>query len=166
MNRKRIAQYCCAALVAAGIGLNIQNATVNYGINANRLALMAVGGSNSASGTILPSIGPMISVVSWIVSVFTDDSTTPTPEPDPEPKSLKCEIEEQTAVTTTNQQDEVHGEGHAGNNYVGGSGGGSHQSGSTTATTSHPKRWACQASEDGDMTPSECQPKCLSKNPK
>ena len=35
MNRKRIAQYCCAALVASGIGLNIQNTIADYGIGEN-----------------------------------------------------------------------------------------------------------------------------------
>lgn len=47
MNKKRIAQYCCAALVAAGLGLNIQNAIADYGIGENSLSLVAVGGSNS-----------------------------------------------------------------------------------------------------------------------
>ena len=49
MNRKRIAQYCCAALVAAGIGLNIQNAIADYGIGENSLSLVATGGSGSGS---------------------------------------------------------------------------------------------------------------------
>ena len=35
MKKKRIAQYCCAALVAAGIGLNIQNTIADYGIGEN-----------------------------------------------------------------------------------------------------------------------------------
>lgn len=51
MNKKRIAQYCCAALVAAGIGLNIQNAIADYGIGENSLSLVAVGGSNSGSNS-------------------------------------------------------------------------------------------------------------------
>ena len=51
MNKKRIAQYCCAALVAAGIGLNIQNAIADYGIGENSFALVAVGGSNSGSSS-------------------------------------------------------------------------------------------------------------------
>ena len=51
MNRKRIAQYCCAALVAAGVGLNIQNAIVDYGIGLNSLSLVAGPGSNSDSNS-------------------------------------------------------------------------------------------------------------------
>ena len=42
MNKKRMAQYCCAALVAAGIGLNVQNALSDYGIGENSLSLVAV----------------------------------------------------------------------------------------------------------------------------
>ena len=41
MKKKRIAQYCCAALVAVGIGLNIQNAVADYGMNKNTLSLLA-----------------------------------------------------------------------------------------------------------------------------
>ena len=51
MNKKRIAQYCCAALVAAGVGLNIQNAIADYGIAENSLSLVAVGGTNSGSNS-------------------------------------------------------------------------------------------------------------------
>ena len=51
MNRKRIAQYCCAALVAAGVGLNIQNAIADYGIGQNSLSLVAGPGSNSGSNS-------------------------------------------------------------------------------------------------------------------
>lgn len=51
MNKKRIAQYCCAALVAAGVGLNIQNALENYGIGENSLSLVAIGGSDSNSNS-------------------------------------------------------------------------------------------------------------------
>ena len=51
MNKKRIAQYCCAVLVAAGVGLNIQNAIADYGIAENSLSLVAVGGSNSGSNS-------------------------------------------------------------------------------------------------------------------
>lgn len=51
MSKKRIAQYCCAALVAAGVGLNIQNAIADYGIAENSLSLVAVGGSNSGSNS-------------------------------------------------------------------------------------------------------------------
>ena len=50
MKTKRIAQLCCAVLVAAGIGLNIQNALTNYGMNSNMLSLVATGGSGSNSG--------------------------------------------------------------------------------------------------------------------
>lgn len=51
MNRKRIAQYCCAALVAAGVGLNIQNAIADYGIGQNSFSLVAGPGSNSGSNS-------------------------------------------------------------------------------------------------------------------
>lgn len=51
MNKNRIAQYCCAALVAAGIGLNIQNAIADYGIGENSLSLVADPGSNSGSNS-------------------------------------------------------------------------------------------------------------------
>jgi len=51
MKTKRIAQLCCAALVAAGIGLNIQNALTDYGMNSDLLSLVATGGSNSNCST-------------------------------------------------------------------------------------------------------------------
>ena len=51
MNKKRIAQLCCAALVASGIGLNIQNAIADYGIGENSLSLVAGPGSNSGSNS-------------------------------------------------------------------------------------------------------------------
>ena len=52
MSKKRIAQFCCAVLVAAGVGLNIQNAIADYGIAENSLSLVAVGpGSNSGSNS-------------------------------------------------------------------------------------------------------------------
>lgn len=51
MNKKRTAQYCCAALVAAGIGLNIQNAIADYGIGENSLSLVADPGSGSNSNS-------------------------------------------------------------------------------------------------------------------
>lgn len=51
MQKKRIAQYCCAALVAAGIGLNIQNALEDYGIGENSLSLIADPGSGSNSNS-------------------------------------------------------------------------------------------------------------------
>ena len=43
MRKKRIVQYCCAALVAAGVGLNIQNAIADYGMSGNTLSLVATG---------------------------------------------------------------------------------------------------------------------------
>lgn len=43
MKKKRIAQLCCAALVVAGVGLNIQNALTDYGMNKNSLSLVAGG---------------------------------------------------------------------------------------------------------------------------
>lgn len=51
MNKKRIAQYCCAALVASGIGLNIQNAIENYGIGENSLSLVATGGTGMSGSS-------------------------------------------------------------------------------------------------------------------
>ena len=51
MNKNRIAQYCCAALVAVGIGLNIQNAIADYGIGEKSLSLVADPGSNSGSNS-------------------------------------------------------------------------------------------------------------------
>lgn len=52
MNKKRIALFSCAALVASGIGLNIQNALSDYGIGENSFSLVAVGpGSNSGSNS-------------------------------------------------------------------------------------------------------------------
>jgi len=51
MNKKRIAQYCCAALVAAGIGLNIQNALSDYGIGQDSLSLVAKPGSGTNSNS-------------------------------------------------------------------------------------------------------------------
>ena len=50
-----MAQYCCAALVAAGIGLNIQNAIADYGIGENSNSLVATGGSGS-SGSCVESL--------------------------------------------------------------------------------------------------------------
>ena len=51
MNKNRIAQYCCAALVAAGVGLNIQNAIADYGIGEKSLSLVADPGSGSNSNS-------------------------------------------------------------------------------------------------------------------
>ena len=51
MKKNKIAQYCCAALVALGIGLNIQNALVDYGIGENSFSLVATGGTNSGSNS-------------------------------------------------------------------------------------------------------------------
>ena len=133
MNRKRIARYCCAALVAAGIGLNIQNATANYGISENKLALMAVGGSNSASGTIL--IGPYPIV--WFISVLTDDSTTP--KPDDKPKKYACKAKTVVHHENSNGSQSGGGEANAGN---GTSGGGAHGEGSSS--TSHEETYTTQ----------------------
>lgn len=49
MKKKRIAQYCCAALVLVGMGLNIQNALTGYGLGENTLSLVASSGSENAS---------------------------------------------------------------------------------------------------------------------
>lgn len=51
MKTNKIALFSCAALVAAGIGLNIQNAIADYGIGENSFSLVAVGGSNSGSNS-------------------------------------------------------------------------------------------------------------------
>ncbi len=51
MKSKKIALFSCAALVAAGIGLNIQNALADYGIGENSLSLVAGPGSNSGSNS-------------------------------------------------------------------------------------------------------------------
>lgn len=51
MNKKRIALFCSAALVAAGIGLNIQNALADYGIGENSFSLIADPSSCSGSNT-------------------------------------------------------------------------------------------------------------------
>lgn len=51
MKKDRIALFCSAALVAAGIGLNIQNALANYGIGENSLSLIAAPDSNSNSNS-------------------------------------------------------------------------------------------------------------------
>ena len=67
MKTKRIAQLCCAALVAAGIGLNIQNALTDYGMSSNLLSLVATGGSNSncssPSSMTVTYIPPFASVI-------------------------------------------------------------------------------------------------------
>ena len=63
MKTKKIALFSCAALVAAGLGLNIQNALADYGINDESLSLVAVGpGSNSNSNSNSNS-GPIKSIV-------------------------------------------------------------------------------------------------------
>ena len=51
MNRKKIALFSCVALVAVGIGLNIQNAIADYGIDENSYSLVAVPGSGSNSNS-------------------------------------------------------------------------------------------------------------------
>lgn len=51
MKTRKIVLFSCAALVAAGIGLNIQNALANYGIGENSFSLVAVGDSNSNSNS-------------------------------------------------------------------------------------------------------------------
>ena len=67
MKTRRIAQLCCAALVAAGIGLNIQNALTDYGMNSDLLSLVATGGSNSncssPSSMTVTYIPPFASVI-------------------------------------------------------------------------------------------------------
>lgn len=58
MKTKRIAQLCCAALVAAGIGLNVHNALADYGIGENSFSLVAVNpDTNSNSNPDSVSVG-------------------------------------------------------------------------------------------------------------
>lgn len=52
MKSKKIALFSCAALVAAGIGLNIQNAIADYGIGENSFSLVATGGSGSSGSCV------------------------------------------------------------------------------------------------------------------
>lgn len=52
MKKKRIVQYCCAALVALGVGLNIQNAIADYGMNKNTLSLVAECITYATGGTL------------------------------------------------------------------------------------------------------------------
>ena len=52
MRKKRIVQYCCAVLVAAGIGLNIQNAIADYGMNRNTMSLVAECITYATGGTL------------------------------------------------------------------------------------------------------------------
>ncbi len=52
MRKKRIVQYCCVVLVAAGIGLNIQNAIADYGMNRNTLSLVADCTTYATGGTL------------------------------------------------------------------------------------------------------------------
>lgn len=51
MKTKKIALFSCVALVAVGIGLNIQNAIADYGIDENSYSLVAVPGSGSNSNS-------------------------------------------------------------------------------------------------------------------
>lgn len=47
MKKKLVAQCCCVALVAAGIGLNVQNAIADYGMNGDVISLVASGETGS-----------------------------------------------------------------------------------------------------------------------
>ena len=112
MNKKRIAQYCCAALVAAGIGLNIQNALADYGIGKNSLSLIAIGGSGSGSsssssgdggyypsGDILGTNETYIIVPSkqcyTITQVVKETTTVVTKGKDGKVTRMKCEVIDQ-----------------------------------------------------------------------
>ncbi len=52
MQKNKITLFSCAALVAAGVGLNIQNAIADYGIGENSLSLIAVPSSGSGSNLV------------------------------------------------------------------------------------------------------------------
>lgn len=47
-NRKKVI-VLCAAFVAAGVGMNVQNAIAGYGMNQDVVSLVASGSSNSGS---------------------------------------------------------------------------------------------------------------------
>ena len=49
MKSKRFAQYVCAAILATGFGLNIQNALTGYGISEGTTSITADGGSDTCS---------------------------------------------------------------------------------------------------------------------
>ncbi len=51
MKTNKIALLCCAVIVAAGFGLNIQNALSDYGISEESLSLVAIPGSGSNSNS-------------------------------------------------------------------------------------------------------------------
>lgn len=78
MNKKRIAQYCCAALVVAGIGLNIQNAIENYGIGENSFSLVATGGSNSGSNSSASNVSNLKYTCESSVALTEEDWYTTT----------------------------------------------------------------------------------------
>lgn len=151
-----MAQYCCAALVAAGIGLNIQNATVNYGISENRLALMAVGGSNSVTGTIWDSF------TNWVSSLW-NGSTNPdstNPKPDNTPKRYGCKPTTVTNHDTTTGSTSGGGKAKVGYGPVEGEG---HVEGSTSTShqeTYNTSKYKCTTVDGADAaysTIEECK---------
>ena len=56
MKKKLVAQYCCVALVAAGIGLNVQNAIADYGMNGDVISLVASGETGSLPCSSEPNL--------------------------------------------------------------------------------------------------------------
>ena len=116
MNKKRIAQYCCAAIVAAGIGLNIQNALADYGIGKNSLSLIAIGGSGSgssgsSSGDYYPSGDVLGTNETYIIvpssecyrisQVVKETTTIETVDEYGKVKKMKCEVIDQVPVYRT-----------------------------------------------------------------
>ncbi|MBQ7685803.1 MAG: hypothetical protein IJT28_01060 [Bacteroidaceae bacterium] len=75
MKQKRIAQYCCAALVLVGMGLNIQNALTGYGLGENSLSLVATGGSGSSGSNSNSGSNSSIYVPNGKVSVIKNTHT-------------------------------------------------------------------------------------------
>ena len=80
MKKKRIAQLCCAALVVAGVGLNIQNALTDYGMNKNSLSLVAIG-FPELQGEIPETTGGTLGWCSFVNQTCIYTSTN-----DPEPE--------------------------------------------------------------------------------
>lgn len=73
MNKKKIVQFCCAALVASGIGLNIQNAILDYGLSRDNNSILAAGTSNPTTWTV-DSLWSYLGYTSSNDTYFPDDS--------------------------------------------------------------------------------------------
>ena len=157
MNRKRIAQCCCAALVAAGIGLNIQNAIADYGIGQNSLSLVAGPGSNSNSNTNGIRVSNTNS--SWI----TDASAWLT---DTE-KTIICVIKQVDETTSQNGSSTVGGSVGAGNGVVNGSVNASTTVGGSNTNQYKVNRYVCDSVPpgEGDIYSDRCYEDCTKNNP-